>query len=494
MNTNKDNKKIYYVEGMHCSSCELLIEKKLLKKFDVKAADASLNKNQVEVYLADEQALDLAAINQEFKNLGYSFFEKPKAKKIKKLFYRANNRWHVNKEKLASFLKIIVGSAIFLLAYYFLDKWQLGRFVSVDTRSSLPAFFVLGLVAGISSCAALVGGLLLSLTKKWHEVYIDSENKKEKLLPHWLFHLGRLVSFFILGGLLGLLGSGLSFNSSTSYAILVGLVSLLMIVLALQMLEVGWAKKISFSLPKFFTSKIVSENNWSGKFFPFIIGGLTFFLPCGFTLIAQGIALTTGSFFIGGMIMLFFALGTLPMLAGISYSGYRFTQKPHLTAKFSRIAGIIVIFFAFYNINGQLNVLGLPSLHDVKNYSAAKTQTQSGPTILFGPDAGKSLPISSDTNQQKEINDVQKLNIIAKDFEYTNLGSTILKADIPTVMIVDNQGVLGCGAQMAARGLFSGFVNLKPGENQVNLGKPKAGSYKITCSMGMVPPLTVTFQ
>ncbi len=486
--------KIYYVEGMHCSSCELLIEKKLLKKSGVKAVDASLNKGQVSVYLSDKQSLDLAEINQEFKNLGYSFFAKQPATKINKLFYQQAGRWQINKEKLIKIFKTLIFAGIFLLVFYGLDRWQLGRFISVDTRSSLSAFFVLGLVAGVSSCAALVGGLLLSMTKKWHEVYIDSDNPKQKILPHWLFHLGRLLSFFILGGLLGWLGSGLSFNNTTGYAVLVGLVSTMMIILALQMLEVSWAKKISLRLPKFFTRGVVNTNSWQGKYSPFIIGALTFFLPCGFTLIAQGIALTTGSFFAGAFIMLFFALGTLPMLFSISYTGYRFTQKPHLTAKFSQVAGIIIIFFAIYNINGQLNVLGLPSLHDIRNYSSAKVDSQSESIILFGPDAGKSLSASKNNVNKTNVDDVQQLNVVASGFEYTVLGSTTFEANVPTVMVVDNQGILGCGAQMAARGLFSGFVNLKSGQNVIDLGSPKPGSYKITCSMGMVPPVTVTFK
>lgn len=497
MSINKNiEKKIFYVEGMHCSSCELLIEKKLLKKEGIKAVEASLNKGQVCVYFSEKKNLDLDKINQEFKSLGYSFFTEPQIKQNKKLFYQTEGKWQINKDKLIVFFKTLILAFSFLLAFYFLDKWQLGRFVSVDTRSSLSAFFILGVIASVSSCAALVGGVLLAMTKKWHEAYIDSDNNFQKTLPHWLFHLGRLLAFFILGGFLGWLGSGLSFNNTFGYAVLVVLVSLLMIILALQMLEVSWAKKISLRLPKFITRKVASENSWQGKYSPFLLGVLTFFLPCGFTLIAQGIALTTGSFFAGASIMLFFALGTLPMLASISYTGYRFTQKPHLTAKFSKVAGIIIIFFAIYNINGQLNVMGLPSLHDLKNYSNTKITTPSEPIILFGPDAGKTLPVSKNNSEKKVqvTDDIQQLEIIAQGFEYTNSGNTVLRANVPTVMIVDNQGILGCGAQMAARGLFSGFVNLKPGINKIDLGRPKAGSYKITCSMGMVPPITVTFQ
>lgn len=35
------NEHTYYVKGMHCASCEVLIEKKLLKIPGIKAVDAS---------------------------------------------------------------------------------------------------------------------------------------------------------------------------------------------------------------------------------------------------------------------------------------------------------------------------------------------------------------------------------------------------------------------------------------------------------------------
>ncbi len=185
MNINKNiEKKIFYVEGMHCSSCELLIEKKLLKKEGIKAVEASLNKGQVCVYFSEKKSLDLDKINQEFKYLGYSFFTEPQIKQNKKLFYKIEGKWQINKDKLFAFLKTLILAFSFLLAFYFLDKWQLGRFISVDTRSSLSAFFILGVIASVSSCAALVGGVLLAMTKKWHEVYIDSDNNFQKTLPH----------------------------------------------------------------------------------------------------------------------------------------------------------------------------------------------------------------------------------------------------------------------------------------------------------------------
>ena len=89
------------------------------------------------------------------------------------------------------------------------------------------------------------------------------------------------------------------------------------------------------------------------------MGALTFFLPCGFTITAQTVALLSGSVWQGAGIMGFFALGTAPILLLIGLSSVKFFSKPHLAMTFSQVAGFLVLFFALWNIYNQMNVLGL---------------------------------------------------------------------------------------------------------------------------------------
>ncbi|KXK10043.1 MAG: hypothetical protein UZ20_WS6002000125 [candidate division WS6 bacterium OLB21] len=86
---------------------------------------------------------------------------------------------------------------------------------------------------------------------------------------------------------------------------------------------------------------------------------------------------------------------------------------------------------------------------------------------------------------------VQIISITAQGFEYTPTSSLTIKAGLPAKLIVDNQGIQGCGAFIAANGLIDDFVALKKGINEIDLGLPAKGSYKLTCSMGMVKPLTI---
>src|SRR5690606_28087999 len=137
--------------------------------------------------------------------------------------------------------------------------------------------------------------------------------------------------------ILGLVGNalGITLTSSSLFtSLLIIAVALLMAVMGLQMLGVEWASKFQIKTPKFLTHKIANEENFSGKYMPFIVGGLTFILPCGFTLVAQGLALTSGSFITGALIMFFFALGTLPMLSIIGFSSASFATKPKINIMF----------------------------------------------------------------------------------------------------------------------------------------------------------------
>lgn len=466
MPNSKGKHQTIYIQGMHCSSCELLIEKYALAQEGVVSADASLKDSKIEIYYDQGDGINIEDINREFKKMGYTFSKKKKDTKESPLFHIENGTLTIDNEKIGKIFRIGLILVAVIALFIAIDNLQLTQYINVNSGFSLGSYFVLGIVAGISSCAALVGGMLLSMSKQWNDMYIG-QTQKQKTIPHTMFHIGRIASFALLGGVLGLIGKSVTFNNATLSAVFIIIISIVMFILALQMLEVKWAQRLRFSMPKSFTKNISNENKFSGRFMPLLMGILTFFIPCGFTLIAQGIALTSGSFLKGALVMLFFALGTFIPLVGISISGIKMNEKPKNTALFNQIAGILIIFFTFYNLNAQLNVLGLPSLNDLK---AQPKQEQT---------------------QQPEVNDTQTLNLTAKGFKYIPTGATTLKAGVKTTLVVDNQGIQGCGVYMSGRGLFDGYLTLKPGQNTVTF-TPKKGTYKITCSMGMVPPVTIT--
>lgn len=466
----------YYIDGMHCASCEILIEKKLLKKENIETVEASLTKNRVEFTYTGEKP-SAEELSEDFKESGYLFSDRKfDHGKDLPFIQIKNGELNISESKLKRYLSILGIFAILLGLFLIIDKTGIATKITVGSGSSYAAFFSFGLIAGISSCAALTGGLLLSLSKQWSEMYIESDSLKERFKPFSMFNIGRILSFFLLGGVLGFVGSALgvsALSSSTITAVLIIGVSFIMALMGLQMLGVGWASKFQIKAPKFLSHRIAATENFSGKYMPFLVGGLTFFLPCGFTLVAQGLALTSGSFLTGALIMFFFSIGTLPMLAIIGLSSASVVTKPKINLLFNTVAGLLVLLFAVYNTNAQLNLLGLPSLNDI-NLSFAK-----------GADTQKEFaPVNDDG--------VQELKIIAEGFTYKPDSPMTLKAGVPAKLIVDNKGVQGCASYLTARGLMNDYQQLQNGITDIELNDPKPGIYKITCSMGMVTPITVT--
>jgi len=338
----------YYIKGMHCAACEVLIEKKLLEIPGVEAVDASTAQEKAVIeYKGEKPTLDF--LNAIFKKDNYIFSESknfPREQAIQ----NTNPINHI----LYGFAIALSVIAVFLV----LDKMGVSGFFNIHSQSSVFSFFGLGLLAGISSCAALVGGIVLSLSKQWNELYAASDPSSKKLQPHILFNAGRVVSYSILGGALGLIGSRLSLSFTASAWLIIG-VSLFMIAFACQMLGIKAFRKLQISLPKSITHRIADEKKFQGKYMPFVMGAATFFLPCGFTITAQTISLLSGSALQGALIMGLFALGTAPMLLLIGISSVKLFSKPHLAPTFSNVAGFLVLFFALYNIWSQLQLLGI---------------------------------------------------------------------------------------------------------------------------------------
>jgi len=174
------------------------------------------------------------------------------------------------------------------------------------------------------------------------------------------------------------------------------------------------------------------------------------------------LALISGSPLQGGLIMLAFALGTLPSLFAIGASSTSLVQQPRFADKFSQVAGLLVLFFALYNINSQLNVLGLPSLSDLR------------------PRATKNAQIirTSDQGLAPLVDGKQVLNMEA---------SAKVRAGVPVRWVIKDTGTSGCTNAIISRDLFAGEISLIPGETNYKEFTPSTpGRYKFSCWMGMI--------
>lgn len=332
---------VFHVNGMHCNSCVILTESELKEVPGVTSVKANLGKLRVEVTgafgdkLADVVAAELSAV---LKPHGYALSVEKQQPTIS---------W--SDFKLA--LPISLG---FIALFVLLQKLGIVNLIG-GGEVHYGTAFVIGLVASVSTCMAVVGGLVLSVSANFAK---EGDAKK----PQMLFHVGRLISFFILGGLIGLLGASFQLGSIGTF-ILSLLVGLVMLVLGINLLDVfPWFKKLQPTMPKFISRHVLGLKKMNHSVTPVLLGVATFFLPCGFTQSMQIYALSTGGFINGAFIMFAFALGTLPALALLSFASLGIKDKAK-SGIFFKSAGLVVIFFALFNILNSLVVIGaLPPL------------------------------------------------------------------------------------------------------------------------------------
>ncbi|MFA6300759.1 MAG: sulfite exporter TauE/SafE family protein [Candidatus Paceibacterota bacterium] len=324
----------FHVSGTHCASCKILIEDILKEQDSVNSVLVNLDKEMVEVETeSDKSAGELARIfTEKIKPNGYTL----SVEKIKE-----------EKEKDDALWKAIMIGIGFLFLFFLLQKSGILN-LSLGSKTTPATSFIIGIVASLSSCLAVVGGLILSLSAK---VAKDDNGKNKK--PFILFHGARLFAFAFLGGILGLIGEaiGVNFIFSTILGIFA---SLIMLLLGINLL--GIIKKNKLTLPSnlFSFFRKVEHATWA----PIILGVGTFFLPCGFTQAMQVAALSSGSFVSGFLILFSFALGTLPVLALLSFSSVSFAHSKYAPL-FFKSAGVVVVILALFNLINSLVVIGL---------------------------------------------------------------------------------------------------------------------------------------
>jgi uncharacterized protein len=326
----------FHVNGMHCKACVALTESELKDVPYITQAKSNLNTHSVEVtgdFGNKTQESIAADLTQVLAKHGYTLsVEKQKQ----------NIHW-------AEFNIAIPIAGAFIALFIVLQKLGIVNLVNTS-EVGLGTAFVIGLIASVSTCMAVVGGLVLSMSANFAK-------EGDKVRPQIYFHAGRLIAFFLLGGVIGAIGSAFQLGITGTF-ILGIIVGVVMLILGLNLLDTfPWAKKLQPTLPASFIRYTQRLKDVNHTLTPLLVGVVTFFLPCGFTQSMQIYTLTTGSFMAGAMTMLVYALGTLPMLALLSFTAAGIHTKAR-SGIFFKTAGLVVISFALLNIYNSLVIIG----------------------------------------------------------------------------------------------------------------------------------------
>lgn len=354
--TTQTQKYIFHLHGMHCNACVLMTESELGDLPNITHVESSLKDHSVEVtgdfgektpeQIAEELTIPLKShgytVSVEKPLDSFDRFDGLTASKLTEIKLSVN-KW--------GDFKIAVPIALaFAVLFVVLQKMGIVNLVSSGNVTYGTAF-VIGIIASLSTCMAVVGGLVLSMSATFAK-------EGDKIRPQLMFHAGRIISFFVLGGVIGAIGSAFTLNASATF-ILSMIIGIVMLILGINLLDTFlWAKKLQPSMPKFIAKHAHGVSKFNHTLTPILVGVATFFLPCGFTQSMQLYTLTTGNFLQGGLTMLAFALGTLPVLTLISFSSFSM-QKSSKAGIFFKTAGLIVIMFALFNLINSLAAIGI---------------------------------------------------------------------------------------------------------------------------------------
>ena len=349
---------------------------------------------------------------------------------------------------------------IVLLAVYQIAKQF--EFLSFSTTTTgdvvgLGTIFVIGLTASVSSCLAMVGGLLLSVTAAWDEAHPEASHM-QRLLPQIHFNVGRILGYLVLGGVTGWIGKSLLLSVKATGYVKIGL-SFVMIWLGLSILGFIPRRYCRLPLPRSVSGLFTRLTSSDAVAAPFLLGALTYFVPCGFTQSMQVMALGSGSFQSGALIMGIFALGTLPSLLGIgALSSF---AEGKIGKLFFTAAGSASLLLGLGGVQSGLSLADINVLPAFSTVANAETDPN----------------VSMDKNGQQVITvNVTNAGYSATSFTVNPDTPTWIYANVP-------QPLSGCLTSMVVPA-YEMSRDLQKGANWIGPIKPTR-DFAFMCSMGM---------
>ncbi|QDR81426.1 sulfite exporter TauE/SafE family protein [Sporomusa termitida] len=418
----------FSVGDMHCPACEKKIEQALKRLQGITVVKASYSQNTVTIEF-DPAICSETQIHNTIHECGYTVNGQTNAK---------------NK------LKNYVGIACVFGAIFILSQFT-GNF---DMSSQLTGqvtylvIFVIGLMTSLH-CVGMCGGLMMS-----QAVSAAPHSRHSPCLRSFRYNAGRIISYTLIGGIVGALGSVLavSIGFMAGAAIIAGL---FMIVMGLNLTGVTLFRRF-LTLPRLFNLPVKPANS------PFIVGLVNGLMPCGPLQTMQLYALSTGSILQGATAMLVFSLGTLPLM--LSFGTITTMLSKDSTKAILRFSGVLVIVLGLIMTNRGLAIAGInPSF--LNNYAVKNT-------------GNKAMPVKAELR-----NGQQTIKIAATNQGYVP-NVVYVQKNLPLKMIVTGDQINSCNNELIIPSLHI-KKKLTAGDNIIEM-TPQGEDLNFSCWMGML--------
>lgn len=384
------------VDNMTCVNCENIIERELLKLPGVDHVTAKYSSGSVKVTY-DESLLSTELIAETIEKEGYHIRRDKvhtqagdKAKEI-----RAEQRSDSVEKK--NDYTTVVEVLLLILALYIIGK-RLGllslfnAFPIAREGMGYGMLFVIGLLTSVH-CVAMCGGICLSQCVPKMKGAEGFDGGFAALRPSLLYNLGRVISYTVIGGIVGGLGSVISF-SGTMKGIVQIIAGIFMLIMGINMLNLfPWLRKLNPRMPKIFARKIYAKRSNSS---PLYIGLLNGLMPCGPLQAMQLYALSTGSPLKGAISMLLFSVGTVPLMFAFGALSSFLSKK--FTGKMMKASAVLVVVLGVFMLNSGLLLSGitlpsLPSIQGTERQENVATLNKDVQLVTTGLNPGQYEPI-----------------------------------------------------------------------------------------------------
>ena len=273
------------VDGMSCSQCERRIEKAVGELGGVLEVKASAAISEVWVKYDPGRAA-LGSMYEAIRRAGYQVRARTLETKTPALAKKTSGA------SIYRFLGLIaVVAALYLIIRYTVGFTFLP---AVSQSMGYGLIFVVGLLTSLH-CVAMCGGIVLSQGVKKQEEEGDPQAVASqasasramgarppqfysRLVPSLLYNGGRVISYTIVGGIVGALGSLFSLSTALKGAMPI-LAGVFMLFLGVRMLGIfPWLSRLKIRLPGIAGRKFSAAAKGRG---PFVVGLLSALMPCG---------------------------------------------------------------------------------------------------------------------------------------------------------------------------------------------------------------------
>jgi uncharacterized protein len=368
---------------------------------------------------------------------------------------------HPRSNALLIALKKVAAVTIALMGIGFIlwiDSWYMNH-SDMPKISQDMSYGLLALIGFLTSfhCVGMCGPLILGYTAK------SATNGHKSYGTHFLYGIGKTLSYTLIGALFGALGSVVAFTPFAQGAVGVA-AGVFLILFGLHMLDVFPAlSHFHLRTPKFVMRFVGKEYRKRSN--PFVIGLLNgLMIICGPLQAMYVMAAGSGSWSQGGAILFFFGIGTLPLLLGFGF--LTSLLSANLTPKLLKASGFIVMILGAIMLNRGLAVTGTGVDF---NTLVARVSQQLSPTVAETP--------ICDTEQT--IN----MEILKSSFSPNQF---TLRKGVPVKWVIEGKEMNECNKTIVIP-QYKMKIELKEGKQIIEFTPPESGVVPWSCWMGMIP-------